>query len=115
MAGEIEEGFSKYYETVVSAAKYGGYDGNASKKESAEFTYDAPSSWKERLVSKVEMGTNGIDSEFYNPKWNGEKEYLTYLAGFRTLASMDMVLKNLSLSDVNLQDIISSANSVKSS
>lgn len=115
MAGETEEGFSKYYGTASSAANYGGYGGNASKKDSAEYTYDVPSSWKERLVSKVEKGTNGTDSEFYNPKRKTEKEYLTFLAGFRTLAPMDTVLNNLSLSDVNLQDIISSANSVKSS
>ncbi|GLJ47145.1 hypothetical protein SUGI_0995350 [Cryptomeria japonica] len=114
MAGEMVEEFSKYYGTAASAANYGGYGGNASKKDSAEYTYDVPSGWKERLVSKVEKGTNGTDSEFYNPKRKAEKEYLTFLAGFRTLAPMDSVLNNLSLSDVNLQDIISSANSVKS-
>ncbi|KAH9299318.1 hypothetical protein KI387_031000, partial [Taxus chinensis] len=107
-------GFSIYYGTAASAANYGGYGGNASKKDSAEYIYDVPQGWKERLVSKVEKGTNGTDSEFYNPKRKTEKEYLTFLAGFRTLAPMDTVLNNLSLSDVNLQDMIASASSVKS-
>lgn len=106
--------FSKYYGTAASAANYGGYGGNASKKDSAEYVYDVPEGWKERLVSKVEKGTNGTDSEFFNPKRKSEKEYLTFLAGFRTLAAKDSVLNDLSLSDVNLQDIIASAESISS-
>lgn len=66
------------------------------------------------MVSKVEKGTNGTDSEFYNPKKRAEKEYLTFLSGFRQLAPKDAVLSNLALSDVNLQDLIADANSVKS-
>lgn len=65
-------------------------------------------------MSKVEKGTNGTDSEFYNPKKKSEKEYLTFLAGFRQLAPKDVVLNNLALSDVSLQDLIASADSVKS-
>jgi hypothetical protein len=57
-----------YYGTAASAANYGGYGGNSDKKASAEYIYDIPDGWKERLVSKVEKGTNGTDSEFYNPK-----------------------------------------------
>ncbi|KAF8398428.1 hypothetical protein HHK36_017355 [Tetracentron sinense] len=106
--------FYVYYGTAASAANYGGYGGNSSKKDSAEYIYDVPDGWKERLVSKVEKGTNGTDSEFYNPKKKSEKEYLTYLAGFRQLAPKDAVLNNLALSDVNLQDLISSADSVRS-
>lgn len=98
-----------YYGTAASAANYGGYGGNASKKDTAEYTYLVPDSWKERPVSKVEKGTNGTDSEFYNPKKKSEKEYLTFLSGFRALAPMDAVLNNLALSDVGLQDLISSA------
>ncbi|XP_009771604.1 thylakoid lumenal 19 kDa protein, chloroplastic-like [Nicotiana tabacum] len=101
-----------YYGTAASAANYGGYGGNSDKKASAEYIYDVPDGWKERLVSKVEKGTNGTDSEFYNPKKKTEKEYLTYLAGFRQLAPKDAVLNNLALSDVNLQDIIANADSV---
>jgi hypothetical protein len=59
-------------------------------------------------------GTNGTDSEFYNPKKKTEKEYLTYLGGFRQLAPKDVVLNNLALSDVNLQDLIASADTVTS-
>ncbi|XP_047341573.1 thylakoid lumenal 19 kDa protein, chloroplastic [Impatiens glandulifera] len=103
-----------YYGTAASAANYGGYGGNASKKDTAEYVYDVPDGWKERLVSKVEKGTNGTDSEFYNPKKRQEKEYLTYLAGFRQLAPKDAVLNNLALSDVYLQDLIASADSVTS-
>ncbi|KAL5986690.1 hypothetical protein ACLOJK_015023 [Asimina triloba] len=106
--------FSVYYGTAASAANYGGYGGNSSKKDSAEYIYDVPDGWKERLVSKVEKGTNGTDSEFYNPKKKAEKEYLTFLAGFRQLAPMDVVLNNLALSDVELQDLISGADSVRS-
>lgn len=65
-------------------------------------------------MSKVEKGTNGTDSEFFNPKKKAEKEYLTFLSGFRQLAPKDAVLNNLALSDVNLQDLISSADSVTS-
>lgn len=69
--------------------------------------------WKERNISKVEKGTNGTDSEFYNPKKKEEKTYLTYLAGFRKLGPRDNVLQNLALSDVNLQDIIGLADDIK--
>ncbi|PON81349.1 PsbP family [Trema orientale] len=103
-----------YYGTAASAANYGGYGGNSSKQDSAEYVYDVPQGWKERLVSKVEKGTNGTDSEFYNPKKRSEKEYLTFLSGFRQLAPRDIVLNNLALSDVDLQDLIASADNVSS-
>ncbi|CAK8565133.1 unnamed protein product [Lathyrus sativus] len=106
--------YNLYYGTAASAANYGGYGGNSNKKDSAEYIYDVPEGWKERLISKVEKGTNGTDSEFYNPKKKTEKEYLTYLSGFRQLAPKDAVLNNLALSDVNLQDIISTADNVSS-
>ncbi|EXC67402.1 Thylakoid lumenal 19 kDa protein [Morus notabilis] len=106
--------YQLYYGTAASAANYGGYGGNSSKQASAEYVYDVPEGWKERLVSKVEKGTNGTDSEFYNPKKRTEKEYLTFLAGFRQLAPRDVILNNLALSDVDLQDLIASANSVTS-
>lgn len=50
-------GFNVYYGTAASAANYGGLGGNASKKDTAEYIYDVPEGWKERLVSKVEKGT----------------------------------------------------------
>ncbi|XP_059649099.1 thylakoid lumenal 19 kDa protein, chloroplastic [Cornus florida] len=106
--------YNVYYGTAASAANYGGYGGNSSKKDSAEYIYDVPDGWKERLVSKVEKGTNGTDSEFFNPKKKSEKEYLTYLAGFRQLAPKDAVLNNLALSDVFLQDLIAGADNVSS-
>ncbi|CAK9154876.1 unnamed protein product [Ilex paraguariensis] len=106
--------FHLYYGTAASASSYGGYGGNSDKKASAEYTYDVPDGWKERLVSKVEKGTNGTDSEFYNPKKKSEKEYLTFLAGFRQLAPKDVILNNLALSDVDLQDLIASAQTVVS-
>ncbi|TVU01568.1 hypothetical protein EJB05_52975, partial [Eragrostis curvula] len=97
-----------------SAANYGGYGGNASKKDTAEYVYEVPEGWKERLVSKVEKGTNGTDSEFFNPRKRAEKEYLTFLSGIRTLAPLGTVLDNLALSDVGLQDQIASADGVRS-
>ncbi|KAJ4828013.1 hypothetical protein Tsubulata_006208 [Turnera subulata] len=106
--------YNIYYGTAASAANYGGYGGNSDKKASAEYVYDVPEGWKERLVSKVEKGTNGTDSEFYNPKKRTEKEYLTFLAGFRQLAPKDVVLNNLALSDVDLQDLIAGADSLVS-
>ncbi|XP_062196587.1 thylakoid lumenal 19 kDa protein, chloroplastic-like [Phragmites australis] len=106
--------FTVYYGTAASAANYGGYGGNASKKDTAEYVYDVPEGWKERLVSKVEKGTNGTDSEFFNPRKRSEKEYLTFLAGIRALAPLNAVLDNLALSDVVLQDQIASADDVRS-
>lgn len=103
-----------YYGTASSAANYGGYGGNSSKKDAAEYVYDVPEGWKERLVSKVEKGTNGTDSEFYNPARRSEREYLTFLAGFQRLVPSDIVLNNLALSDVELQDLIAGAESVRS-
>ncbi|KAI3742921.1 hypothetical protein L1987_60620 [Smallanthus sonchifolius] len=108
------EPYATYYGTAASAANYGGYGGNSDKKASAEYIYDIPEGWKERLVSKVEKGTNGTDSEFYNPKKRTEKEYLTFLGGLRQLAPKEAVLNNLALSDVNLQDLIAGADSVNS-
>ncbi|KAJ7570093.1 hypothetical protein O6H91_01G106700 [Diphasiastrum complanatum] len=109
-----EQNFQTYFGTAASASSYGGYGGNASKKDSAEYTFDVPEGWKERLISKVEKGTNGTDTEFYNPRRKEEKVYLTFLAGFGRLAPRENVLNNLALSDVNLQDMLSQANSVKS-
>lgn len=106
--------FHLYYGTAASASNYGGYGGNADKKATAEYTYEVPEGWKERLVSKVEKGTNGTDSEFYNPKKRSEREYLTFLSGFRSLAPIDAVLSNLALSDVSLQDQIATADGVRS-
>ncbi|KAF5736432.1 putative Thylakoid lumenal 19 kDa protein chloroplast precursor [Tripterygium wilfordii] len=109
-----ESSYHIYYGTAASAANYGGYGGNSDPKSSAEYVYDVPDGWKERLVSKVEKGTNGTDSEFYNPKKRTEKEYLTFLAGFRQLAPKDVILNNLALSDVDLQDLIAGAESLES-
>ncbi|KAL3537398.1 hypothetical protein ACH5RR_000764 [Cinchona calisaya] len=114
LAADSPSNYFIYYGTAASAANYGGFGGNSDKKASAEYIYDVPDGWKEKLVSKVEKGTNGTDSEFYNPKKKAEKEYLTFLAGFRQLAPKDVVLNNLALSDVNLQDLIASADSVTS-
>lgn len=78
----VAEGeFETYYGTAASASSYGGYGGNASKRDSAEYIYDVPTGWKERNVSKVEKGTNGTDSEWFNPKKRVEKTYLTFLSG----------------------------------
>ncbi|KAL7120593.1 hypothetical protein ACP275_02G131500 [Erythranthe tilingii] len=104
--------YKLYYGTAASAANYGGYGGNSDKKASAEYTYDVPEGWKEKLVSKIQKGTNGTDSEFYNPKKKTEKEYLTFLLGFPKLAPKEAILNNLALSDVDLQDLIASAESV---
>ncbi|CAN8280551.1 unnamed protein product [Cochlearia groenlandica] len=114
MSEEGNQTYKIYYGTAASAANYGGYGGNSDRKRSAEYVYDVPEGWKERLVSKVEKGTNGTDSEFYNPKKKAEKEYLTYLAGFRQLAPRDVILNNLALSDVELQDLIAGADKVVS-
>ncbi|XP_010548162.1 PREDICTED: thylakoid lumenal 19 kDa protein, chloroplastic [Tarenaya hassleriana] len=108
------EAFRVYYGTAASAANYGGYGGNSDPKTSAEYVYEVPEGWKERLVSKVEKGTNGTDSEFYNPKKRTEREYLTFLSGFRQLAPRDVILNNLALSDVDLQDLIAGADNVLS-
>ncbi|CAL5001326.1 unnamed protein product [Urochloa decumbens] len=105
--------FTVYYGTAASAANYGGYGGNASKKDTAEYVYDVPTGWKERLVSKVEKGTNGTDSEFFNPRKRTEKEYVAYLPGIRALAPLSAVLDNLALSDVVLQDQIATAEGVR--
>lgn len=106
--------FKVYYGTAASAANYGGYGGNASKKDTAEYVYDVPEGWKERLVSKVEKGTNGTDSEFFNPRKRSEREYLTFLSGIRALAPLNAVLDNLALSDVGLLDQIATADDVRS-
>lgn len=63
-------------------------------------------------MSKIQKGTNGTDSEFFNPKKKSEKVYLTFLDGFRKLAPKDLVLNNLALSDVDLQDLIATAENV---
>ncbi|KAL0379892.1 UNVERIFIED_CONTAM: Thylakoid lumenal protein, chloroplastic [Sesamum angustifolium] len=104
--------YKLYYGTAASAANYGGYGGNSDKKASAEYIYDVPDGWKEKLVSKIQKGTNGTDSEFYNPKKKAEKEYLTFLDGFPRLAPKDVILNNLALSDVDLQDLIATADNV---
>ncbi|KAL3697488.1 hypothetical protein R1sor_011564 [Riccia sorocarpa] len=98
--------FSSYFGTAASASSYGGYGGNSNKRDSAEYTFDYPTGWKERTISKIEKGTNGTDSEFLNPRHKDEKVYVTYLSGFRRLAPRDTVLTNLALSDPTLQDLI---------
>ncbi|KAG6393222.1 hypothetical protein SASPL_147458 [Salvia splendens] len=106
--------YKLYYGTAASAANYGGYGGNSDKKASAEYTYEVPEGWKEKLISKIQKGTNGTDSEFYNPKKKAEKEYLTFLGGFPRLAPKEFILNNLALSDVDLQDLIAAADAVTS-
>lgn len=106
------DSYKLYYGTAASAANYGGYGGNSDKKASAEYTYDVPDGWKEKQVSKIQKGTNGTDSEFYNPKKKTEKEYLTFLEGFPKLAPKEVILNNLALSDVDLQDLIAGAENV---
>ncbi|XP_047962419.1 thylakoid lumenal 19 kDa protein, chloroplastic [Salvia hispanica] len=106
--------YKLYYGTAASAANYGGYGGNSDKKASAEYTYEVPDGWKEKLISKIQKGTNGTDSEFYNPKKKAEKEYLTFLGGFPRLAPKEIILNNLALSDVDLQDLIAAADAVTS-
>jgi hypothetical protein len=114
--GTLGGGFKEYYGTAASASSYGGFGGNASKRDTAEYVYAVPASWKERLISKVEKGTNGTDSEFFNPRRRSQKVYLTFLAGFSRLSSArDSVLSNLALSDVALQDVLASADRVSSS
>ena len=66
----------------------GGYGGNSSKIDTAEYVYSVPVDWKERNISKVEKGTNGTDSEFFNPKKRTEKTYLTFLAGMRRFSNL---------------------------
>ncbi|GJP76408.1 hypothetical protein CLOP_g6858 [Closterium sp. NIES-67] len=102
-----------YYGTAASASSYGGYGGNASKQATAEYIYGVPEDWKERAISKVEKGTNGTDSEFYWPKNRNVKTYVTFLAGFRRLPPQENVLGDIALSDVNLQDLILSADEIK--
>ncbi|KAK9128658.1 hypothetical protein Syun_017455 [Stephania yunnanensis] len=68
--------YNVYYGMAASAANYGGYGGNSSKKDFAEYVYDVPDGGKEKLVSKIQKGTNGTDSEFYNPRKKTEKEDL---------------------------------------
>ncbi|KAG8391264.1 hypothetical protein BUALT_Bualt01G0170000 [Buddleja alternifolia] len=63
---------------------------------------------------EIQKGTNGTDSEFYNPKKKSEKEYLTFLDGIRKLAPKEVVLNNLALSGVDLQDLIASAENLSS-
>lgn len=87
-----DDGFVTYYGTAASASSYGGYGGNSSKKDSAEYTYDVPELWKERNISKVEKGTNGTDSEFFNPKKRTEKTYVTFLAGKEIMISFFPVI-----------------------
>lgn len=58
--------FNVYYGTAASAANYGGLGGNANKKDSAEYVYDVPDGWKERLVSKVEKGISKSPWKFLN-------------------------------------------------
>ncbi|CAN6696921.1 unnamed protein product [Malus baccata var. baccata] len=93
-----EATYQIYYGTAASA-NYGSYGGNSDKKASSEYVYDVPDGWK---------------YEFYNPKKRSEKEYLTFLSGFNQLAPKDAVLNNLALSDVNLQDLLASADNVTS-
>lgn len=110
-----DAGYKLYYGTAASASSYGGYGGNSSKQDSAEYTYEVPDAWKERAISKVEKGTNGTDSEFFNPKNRNAKTYLLFLAGFRRLPPQENVLNDIALSDVNLQDLIMTADEIKQS
>ncbi|GBG77496.1 hypothetical protein CBR_g23941 [Chara braunii] len=104
--------FRVYFGNAAAAASYGGYGGNASKQSEAEYTYKVPATWKEHVVSKIEKGTNGTDSEFYNPKKRSEKVYLTYLGGVPKLGPKEAILNNLALSDVSLQDALAEAEEI---
>ncbi|GAQ80600.1 psbP-like [Klebsormidium nitens] len=106
--GAAEE-FNTFYGKAASASSYGGYGGNAGTNTEAEYVYDVPAGWKERVISKVEKGTNGTDSEWYNPANKKEKIYTTYLGGFRKLGPKENIINDLALSDVKIQDALGSA------
>ncbi|KAI5080899.1 hypothetical protein GOP47_0004082 [Adiantum capillus-veneris] len=76
LAEDAGPAFKQYFGTAASASSYGGYGGNANKRDTAEYVYDVPDGWKERLISKVEKGTNGTDSEFFNPRRKSEKDII---------------------------------------
>ena len=50
--------------------------------------------------------------EFFIPKKWIEQEYVTFLSGCKQLAPRDVIINNMSLPDVELQDLIAGAEKV---
>eukprot|EP00898_Chlorokybus_atmophyticus_P005830 jgi/Chlat1/6248/Chrsp44S00452 len=114
LPAKADDGYFTFYGQAAGPASYGGY-GGTERREGARYTYDVPEAWKARAISKVEKGTNGTDSEFFNPKKKDEKVYVTSLAGVGRLNNINNTLQDLALSDVRLQDFLGSADNVASS
>lgn len=113
------DGESKAYTLLYGYAtpptSYGGYGGNAN--ESAKYTFEYPSSWKQEVPSKVEKGTQGIDARVVNPKSKDQTAFVITLGragednkSFR-LTNVTETFAGFAGADYLLQDAIQSATS----
>ncbi|RID64753.1 hypothetical protein BRARA_D00003 [Brassica rapa] len=69
-----------------------------------------------KLIHLLTRSSSAVDPatrrEFFIPKKWIEQEYVTFLSGCKQLAPRDVIINNMSLPDVELQDLIAGAEKV---
>lgn len=110
------------FQTLLGMASpptsYGGYGGNANEKPKYSFEY--PTGWKTEVPSKVEKGTQGVDSRVVNPRGKDQRAFVITLTrageddkSFR-LTDIDSTFASFAGADYDLQDALNDAEDVKS-
>ena len=108
----IDEGWLRFYGEATSSSSYGGYGGNENNFDKFKYYYEIPEGWVPDTVNKVEKSTNGTDSRWVNPKNKDQKVYCVTLTGYNKLKEdRTGILGDLALSDYNLQDALTGADS----
>lgn len=118
-AALAEEGAAEY-QTLLGMAtpptSYGGYGGNANEKPKYSFEY--PTGWKTEVPSKVEKGTQGVDSRVVNPRSKDQRAFVITLTrageddkSFK-LTDIDSTFASFAGADYDLQDALNDAEDV---
>ena len=108
----LGDGFLRYFGEATTSSSYGGYGGNENNFDKFKYYYEIPEGWVPDTVNKVEKSTNGTDSRWVNPKNKDQKVYCVTLTGYNKLKEdRTGILGDLALSDYNLQDALTGADS----
>jgi hypothetical protein len=116
-SAQANEGeFSTLLGMASPPTSYGGYGGNANEKP--KYTFEYPTGWKSEVPSKVEKGTQGVDSRVVNPRSKDQRAFVITLTrageddkSFR-LTDIDQTFASFAGADYNLQDALNDAEDI---
>lgn len=118
-SAQADEGeYAKLMGMATPPTSYGGYGGNANEKP--KYTFEYPAGWKSEVPSKVEKGTQGVDSRVVNPRSKDQRAFVITLTrageddkSFR-LTDIDATFASFAGADYDLQDALNDAEDIKS-